>query len=64
MTEAMAVVLVFDVKHDAWVIPQLSHGILLIVDSEENVGTPALNVRIVTDESDTESGESGGTTGN
>ena len=51
--------LVFDVKHDAWVIPQLSHGILLIVDSEENVGTPALNVRIVTDESSTDSGESG-----
>lgn len=39
--------LVFDVKHDAWVIPQYSHGILLIVDSEENTGTPALNVRIV-----------------
>lgn len=36
--------LVFDVKHDAWVIPQYSHGILLIVDSEENVGTPALKV--------------------
>lgn len=39
--------LVFDVKHDAWVIPQYSHGILLIVDAEENVGTPALNVRVV-----------------
>lgn len=39
--------LVFDVKHDAWVIPQLSHGILLIVDAEENVGTPALKVEIV-----------------
>ena len=39
--------LVFDVKHDAWVIPQLSHGILLIVDSEENVGVPALKVEIV-----------------
>lgn len=42
--------LVFDVKHDAWVIPQYSHGILLIVDAEENVGGPALNVRIVDDE--------------
>ena len=41
--------LVFDVKHDAWVIPQYSHGILLIVDSEETTGTPALNVRIVDD---------------
>lgn len=41
--------LVFDVKHDAWVIPQYSHGILLIVDAEENVGTPAVNVKIVSD---------------
>lgn len=39
--------LVFDVKHDAWVIPQYSHGILLIVDAEENVGTPTLKVEIV-----------------
>lgn len=39
--------LVFDVKHDAWVIPQYSHGILLIVDSEENVGTPAVKVELV-----------------
>lgn len=39
--------LVFDVKHDAWVIPQYSHGILLIVDAEENVGTPALKVEHV-----------------
>ena len=39
--------LVFDVKHDAWVIPQYSHGILLIVDSEENTGTPAIKVEIV-----------------
>ena len=39
--------LVFDVKHDAWVIPQLSHGILLIVDAEENVGTPAIKVENV-----------------
>lgn len=39
--------LVFDVKHDAWVIPQYSHGILLIVDAEENTGTPAVPVRIV-----------------
>lgn len=28
--------MVFDMKHDAWVIPNYSHGILLIVDSEEN----------------------------
>ena len=41
--------LVFDVKHDAWVIPQYSHGILLIVDSEDNTGTPAVPVRIVND---------------
>jgi hypothetical protein len=39
--------LVFDVKHDAWVIPQYSHGILLIVDSEENTGTPAIKVEVV-----------------
>jgi hypothetical protein len=39
--------LVFDVKHDAWVIPQYSHGILLIVDAEENTGEPAVPVRIV-----------------
>lgn len=39
--------LVFDVKFDAWVIPQLSHGILLIVDAEENLGTPALKVEVV-----------------
>lgn len=39
--------LVFDVKHDAWVIPNFSHGILLIVDAQENVGTPAINVNVV-----------------
>jgi len=39
--------LVFDMKHDAWVIPQYSHGILLIVDAEENTGTPALRVETV-----------------
>lgn len=44
--------LVFDVKHDAWVIPQYSHGILLIVDSEENVGTPSLKVELVQNSSD------------
>jgi hypothetical protein len=38
--------LVFDVKHDAWVIPQFSHGILLIVDSTASVGTPSLKVEI------------------
>jgi hypothetical protein len=38
--------LVFDMKHDAWVIPQYSHGILLIVDAEENVGEPAVPVRV------------------
>jgi hypothetical protein len=39
--------LVFDLKHDAWVIPQFSHGILLIVDAEENMGQPALRVELV-----------------
>ena len=39
--------LVFDVKHDAWVIPQYSHGILLIVDSQENVGTPTIKVESI-----------------
>jgi hypothetical protein len=43
--------LVFDVKHDAWVIPQYSHGILLIVDSQENVGTPTIKVEQVTNPS-------------
>ena len=39
--------LVFDIKHDAWVIPNFSHGILLIVDAEENIGTPTVKVEIV-----------------
>lgn len=39
--------LVFDMKHDAWVIPNLSHGILLIVDSKENIGTPSIKVEDV-----------------
>lgn len=57
--------LVFDVKHDAWVIPQLSHGILLIVDSEENVGVPALKVEIVngTTGATGATGATGGTNG-
>lgn len=50
--------LVFDVKHDAWVIPQYSHGILLLVDAEENVSEPSIPVRIVGPTSDTESSES------
>lgn len=39
--------LVFDLKHDAWVIPQYSAGILLIVDAEENIGTPTIKVEVV-----------------
>ena len=39
--------LVFDVKHDAWVIPQYSHGILLIVDAVPSEGAPALKVQLV-----------------
>lgn len=39
--------MVFDMKHDAWVIPNLAHGILLIVDGEENTGVPALKVEHV-----------------
>lgn len=38
--------LVFDMKHDAWVIPQYSHGILLIVDAEENVGPAPIKVEV------------------
>lgn len=38
--------LVFDVKHDAWVIPNLSHGIILIVDSTANVGMPSVKVSL------------------
>ena len=44
--------LVFDMKHDAWVIPQLSHGIILIVEGK-NSGEPAVPVRIVEDKTGT-----------
>lgn len=36
--------LVFDVKHDAWVIPQYSHGILLLIDAVADSEGPALRV--------------------
>lgn len=42
--------LVFDMKHDAWVLPNFAHGILLIVDSEESMGQPALKVEIMNPE--------------
>lgn len=44
--------LVFDMKHDAWVIPQFSHGILLIVDAKENTGRPTIPVEVVTPDAD------------
>jgi len=50
--------LVFDIKHDAWVIPQYSHGILLIVDAEENVGEPAIPVHVVDGGNSNDSGSS------
>lgn len=57
--------MVFDVKHDAWVIPQYSHGILLIVDAEENTHIPGIPVYDVTkyvDLSEYESSSSDDTT--
>jgi len=42
-----------DVKYDAWVIESLSHGILPIVDVQENTGEFAIPVKVVGDESDT-----------
>ncbi len=38
---------VFDIKYDAWVIENLSMGILPIIDAEENTGAPALKVEVV-----------------
>ena len=56
--------LVFDVKHDAWVIPQYSHGILLIVDAEENTSEPAIPVRVIGLTSDSDGNGSSDDTGN
>jgi hypothetical protein len=42
-----------DVKYDAWVIESLSHGILPIIDVQENTGEFAIPVKVVGDESDT-----------
>lgn len=39
--------MVFDVKYDAWVIESLSHGIIPIIDAEENAGVFAIPVKIV-----------------
>jgi hypothetical protein len=39
--------LVFDVKHDAWVIPQYAHGILLLIDRVADVGVPTVKVEII-----------------
>lgn len=39
--------MVYDVKYDAWVIEQYSHGILPIVDAEENTGTFAIPVKVI-----------------
>lgn len=38
--------LVFDMKHDAWVIPNLSHGIILLVDGDTK-NIPTLKVETV-----------------
>lgn len=38
--------LVFDMKHDAWVIPNLAHGILLIVDTGKT-GEPYIPVKTI-----------------
>lgn len=43
-----------DVKYDAWVIESLSHGILPIIDVQENTGVFAIPVKIVADETKTE----------
>lgn len=45
---------VTDVKYDAWVIESLSHGILPIIDAEENTGKFGIPVRIVDNEALTE----------
>ena len=39
--------LVFDMKHDAWVIPNYSHGIILLIDEQASIGTPAVKVELV-----------------
>ena len=44
-----------DIKYDAWVIEQYSHGILPIVDDVENTGTFAIPVKIVKEETPKES---------
>ena len=52
--------MVFDVKYDAWVIEGLSHGIIPIIDSEENRGTFALPVKIVEGGNDAGGNDAGG----
>lgn len=39
--------MVMDIKYDAWVIESLSHGILPIIDLEQNTGTFAIPVEII-----------------
>ena len=39
--------MVMDIKYDAWVIESLSHGILPIVDIEENTGTFGIPVKVI-----------------
>ena len=39
-----------DIKYDAWVIEQYSHGILPIVDDAENTGSFAIPVKIIKDD--------------
>ena len=50
---------VMDVKYDAWVIESLSHGIIPIVDDEENTGIGAIPVRVVEMPESTESAAGG-----
>ena len=54
--------MVFDVKYDAWVIESLSHGIIPIVDVNENKGVFAIPVKIVNESmgSDEDEGEGNG----
>lgn len=46
-TRGKFIEMVTDVKYDAWVIENMSHGILPIIDADENTGTFAIPVEVV-----------------
>jgi len=51
--------MVMDIKYDAWVIESLSHGILPIIDTQENTGKFGIPVKVIEMPSE-ESGEESG----